>query len=125
MLVAIIVVEALFGAPLHYVVRQTLDRHWTENPIFVQSLSNLCQGSVHIQGMSIACPIEVQCLSRTCPNTSVWTGIGHGNQGFVQTLSNTILTSYEIHKVGQILDKPRMWTNFGHELHFHPSELMS
>ena len=56
------------GAPFQSVVRQTLDRPWTGSPIFVQTLSNLCPMSVHVQGLSVCCP--------TNPNKSTWTKSG-------------------------------------------------
>ena len=79
------------------------DKHWTQNPISVQSLSKVCLMSVHVQGMSIHCPTrynvcqetlsnKVQCLSRLSP-TSSWR-----NPEFLR------------------LDKVRMWTNYGHGL---------
>ena len=54
------------GTPCPRVVRQTLDKHWTDNPIFVKSLSNLCQKSVQVQGLSVLCQREVRCLSKLC-----------------------------------------------------------
>ena len=67
-----------------------LDKHWTENPNFVQSLSKLCP---IVQTLSSLCPRPVQWLSKysVCP-------------GKVQALSNVCQDPVHCLKLGQKLD---------------------
>ena len=85
-------------------VRQTLDRDWTGNPISVQSLSRLCPLSVHVQGLSACCPVKVEICQGPVQKSEVWTEIGYENPGFVQELSNKILSDDQNYLVGQSLD---------------------
>ena len=93
------------GTPCPCVVRQTFDKHWTESPISVQSLSNVCQKSVQVQSMSALCPTQIQCLSKLCYRCGEF---GHRLDLEIQTLSNHCpITSFTLPKLSD-----RVWTNF-------------
>ena len=49
--------ETKMGAPFQSVVGQRVDRDWTANPVFVQCMSKVCPMSVHVQGLSVHCPV--------------------------------------------------------------------
>ena len=79
--------ERKLGTPDHRVVRQTLDRHWTVNPIFVQALSNLCPMSVHVQGLSVHCQTNPKGSTMYVKAVSSPTELGQTLYLHVQVLS--------------------------------------
>ena len=119
------------GTPSHWLVGQGLDTKSNVCPISVQTLSNVCPIDGKVQDMSS----QIQSLSRVCRDPvqfkGSWTVIGHGNQGYVQTLSKRILLdciSLLWTMTGQTLDRDKfhflisgeftildsLWTNFEH-----------
>ena len=101
------------GTPSHWLVGQGLDTKSNVCPISVQTLSNVCPIDGKVQGMSS----QIQSLSRVCKDPvqfkGSWTVIGHGNQGYVQTLSKRILLdciSLLWTMTGQTLDLDILWT---------------
>ena len=103
----------LNGTPSHWLVGQGLDTKSNVCPISVQTLSNVCPIDGKVQGMSS----QIQSLSRVGRDPvqfkGSWTVIGHGNQGYVQTLSKRILLdciSLLWTMTGQTLDLDILWT---------------
>ena len=91
-----------FGAPCRWLV--ALDTKSNFSPISVQTLSNVCLTRRKVQGLSSPCPKLSKVFRVPVQFKGSWTEIGHGNPGFVQTLSSKVLSEDEISDFGQSPD---------------------
>ena len=92
-----------------------LDKSWTQNPIFVQSLSTPCPMSVQTRRLYRVCPVDVKCQSRSRPIPQPldrdWTWKSRVCPKADQQLNIRRWNSSYSTKFGQSLILDKLWTS--------------